>query len=267
MADKKLFLLDLDGTLYLDGELFCGTLPFLEQVKANGGKYLFLTNNSSKSAEAYVRKLAQMGIASQTTDFVTSVDATAAYVSRTYGNKTVYVLGTASFCEQLAEAGIQITTDPDAPGIAALIMGFDTELTFKKLSDASRLLTRDIGYVAANPDLVCPTSFGYVPDCGSVAGMLKNATGKTPLFIGKPEPAMVEMALGRTGMTKEQTVLIGDRVYTDMACGINAGIDTVMVLSGEGTEEEAAAMRIFPTWIARDIGEVASVLAGHTVNA
>ena len=263
LKGKKLFLLDMDGTLYLDGQLFAGTMPFLRAVSDRGGRCLYLTNNSSKSVDAYVEKLAGMGISATARDFVTSVDATAAYIKEHYGEKTVFLLGTESFRRQMAAAGITGTTDRDDPDIAALVMGFDTELTFSKLLDASYLLTvrKDIGYVAANPDLVCPTSFGYVPDCGSVAVMLKNATGRMPVFIGKPEPEMVRMALKKTNTSPSDAVLIGDRVYTDIACGLNAGIDTVMVLSGEGTVKEAQERGITPTWIMRDIGEVADVIA------
>lgn len=262
LKSKKLFLLDMDGTLYLDGQLFEGTMPFLQAVAMRGGRCLYLTNNSSRSVEAYVAKLARMGISATAQDFVTSVDATAAYVKEHYWKGVVYLLGTESFSRQMIAAGVRATFDRNDPGIVALVMGFDTELTFQKLEDASYLLTmrKDIGYIAANPDLVCPTAFGYVPDCGSVAEMLRNATGRMPVFIGKPAPEMIYMALNKTGMPSSDAVLIGDRVYTDIACGINAGVDTVMVLSGEGTVAEAEERGITPTWIMKDIGEVARII-------
>ena len=257
---KKLYLLDMDGTLYLDNDLFSGTKPFLAQTKALGARCIYLTNNSSKSVEAYVSKMNALGIATTGEDFVTSVDATIEYLKQHYQNDLLYVLGTASFYSQLEMSGLCVTTKR-SEDVKALVMGFDTELTFSKLEDASILLKGNIGYVAANPDLVCPTAYGYVPDCGSVAEMLQHATGRTPLFIGKPQTAMVELAIKRAGVTREETVLIGDRVYTDIACGINAGIDTVMVLSGEGTEEEARERHISPTMVVEDIGNIAEILS------
>ena len=261
IKDKKLFLLDLDGTLYLDRELFAGTKPFLEAVRRAGGTYLFLTNNSSKGVESYVDKLLSMGVYCQEEDFVTSVHATVTYLNRHHKGKLFYAFGTKSFCRQLVQGGIRIT-ETLCPGIEGLVMGFDTELTFSKLQDACKLLKADIPYIAANPDYVCPTSYGYVPDCGSVAQMLKNATGKEPIFIGKPKSGMIELALAQTGFAAEDAVFIGDRIYTDIACGKESGIDTVLVLSGEGTLQEAEAQGILPTWVYRDIGEVAKQLVG-----
>lgn len=256
---KKLYLLDMDGTLYLDNDLFPDTKRFLSSVKEHGGRCLYLTNNSSKSVDAYVTKMKKLGIDTTKEDFVTSVDATIEYLQIHHSNQLCYVLGTNSFYEQLADAHINVTRSL-SDSIEVLVMGFDTELTFAKLEDASILLTRDIAYVAANPDWVCPTAYGYVPDCGSVALMLKNATGKWPVFIGKPETAMIDLAMARIGTSAEQTVLIGDRVYTDIAAGNNAGIDTIMVLSGEGTIKETQEKCIFPTLISDHIGCVADMI-------
>ena len=136
-------------------------------------------------------------------------------------------------------------------------MGNDTELTFKKLDDVSRLLTeRELVYIATNPDWVCPTSYGYVPDCGAVAEMIKRATGKSPTFIGKPKPEMLLLAMEKFGYSKEETLMIGDRVYTDIASGYNAGVDTILVLSGEGTVADAENSDTKPTYIMNDIREI-----------
>ena len=140
--------------------------------------------------------------------------------------------------------------------ITLLLSGFDTELTFQKLEDSCILLNRGVTWLATNPDWVCPTAYGYVPDCGSVCQMLTKATGKTPRFIGKPQPDMVHLALEKTGFAPEEAVLVGDRLYTDIACGVNAGIDTVFVLSGEGTEKDIEEMNIQPTWVMEDVAEL-----------
>ena len=255
LKDKKFFLLDMDGTIYLDNDLFDGTLDFLNAVKSSGGKYLFVTNNSSKSTSAYVEKLGKIGINASESDFLTSTDATCLYLKK-YEGKKFYVSGTKSFEAQLRESGVITTTEVE-DDIFGIVMGNDTELTFKKLDDACRLLTeRDLVYIATNPDWVCPTAYGYVPDCGAVAEMINRATGKSPTFIGKPKPEMLLLAMEKFGYSKEETLMIGDRVYTDIASGYNAGVDTVLVLSGEGTKKDAESTDTKPTYVMQDIREL-----------
>ncbi len=254
LKDKRLFLLDMDGTIYLDNDLFDGTKDFLKHVKSIGGRYLFLTNNSSKSVDKYVEKLTGMGIEATAEDFLTSVNATVLHLQKK-AYKKIYAFGTKSFTEQLEDAGFNITTKLE-DDIDCLCMGFDTELTFQKLEDACILLGRGVDYVATNPDWVCPTWYGYVPDCGSVSEMLYNATKRRPLFIGKPQPAMALLAIEATGFEAEETVLIGDRLYTDIACGVNAGISTIFVLSGEGTLEDLKNSETKPEFVYKNIREI-----------
>ncbi len=254
LNEKKLFLLDMDGTIYLDEDLFDGTLDFLNYVKKIGGRYLFLTNNSSKSVEKYIEKLARLGIESVEDDFVTSTNATVAYL-KTQDYKKIYAFGTESFRQQLKDAGFCVT-DRREEGIDCLCMGFDTELAFQKLEDACILLRDDIAYIATNPDWVCPTWYGSVPDCGSVSEMLFRATGKRPRFIGKPNPDMLYLALEKTGYEKDDALMLGDRLYTDIASGVNAGVDTVFVLSGEGTLEDLAESAAKPTYVRQNIKEL-----------
>ncbi len=263
IAEKKLFLLDMDGTIYLDHTLFPGTIPFLTAVKERGARYLYLTNNSSKSVNAYVKKLESLGISATADEFLTSTDATILYLKKHYAEETkMYAFGTASFREQLREAGIRITETPDED-VSVLVMGFDTELAFQKLEDACILLNRGADYIATNPDIVCPTWYGSVPDCGSISQILKNATGRMPRFIGKPEPEMILLAIERAGVSPDEAVMIGDRVYTDIASGVNAGIDTILVLSGEGTVEDVERSDKKPTYILEDISEVLNRFTGN----
>ena len=256
LKNKRFFLLDMDGTIYLDNDLFEGTLDFLDYVKSTGGKYLFVTNNSSKSTDAYVAKLARIGIEASEDDFLTSTDATSIYINSNYSGKKFYVFGTRSFESQLNDEGIVTTTEIE-DDIFGIVMGNDTELTFKKLDDVCRLLTeRSLVYIATNPDWLCPTSYGYVPDCGSVAEMIRRATGKSPIFIGKPKPEMLLLAMNKYGYSKEETLMVGDRVYTDIASGYNAGVDTVLVLSGEGTVADAENSETKPTYIMNSIKDI-----------
>ena len=248
LSEKRLFLLDMDGTIYLDEELFDGTIDFLNYVKEIGGRYLFLTNNSSRGVDAYVQKMARLGIEATREDFLTSTDATILYLKANHPNAKVYAFGTTTFKDQLRQSGINIT-DKLEDDIDLLLCGFDTELTFQKLEDSCILLNRGVPFIATNPDWVCPTWYGYVPDCGSVCQMLTTATGRKPTFIGKPQPEMALLAMERFGYEKHETMMIGDRLYTDIASGINAGIDACFVLSGEGTMEDVKTSDVKPTMI------------------
>ncbi len=255
LTDKKFFLLDMDGTIYLDNDLFDGTIDFLKKVKDKGGKYLFVTNNSSKSVVAYIDKLSKIGIKSEADDFLTSTEATVLYLNSNYPGKKFYSFGTRSFTDQLRSYGISVTTEVE-DDVFGLVIGNDTELSFKKLEDACILLNRGVEFIATNPDWVCPTWYGSVPDCGSFCEMLYRATGRRPVFIGKPQPEMLLLAMDKYGYKKEETLMIGDRVYTDIASGYNAGVDTVLVLSGEGTVADAEASDTKPTYIMQNIREV-----------
>lgn len=260
IRNTKLFLFDQDGTLYLGNRLYDFTIELLETIRASGRKYLFMTNNSSKSVADYIKKLQNMGITATREDFITSSQATAYYLHKHHPGKTLYVCGTRSLVAELESEGFPITTDLDK--VECIVMGFDTELTFQKLEDVSKLLlTRpDLPYIATNPDLVCPTEFGSVPDCGSVCEMIFNATGKRPVVIGKPSPLMPQLAMERLGVAGEQTMVIGDRIYTDVKSGLNAGATAVLVMSGETTREILEASEEKPHLVLRDCSEIIEAL-------
>ena len=259
LAKMKLFLLDMDGTLYLGDRLFSFTKELLAQIRRTGGNYLFVTNNSSKSVDAYVEKLKKLGIAATREDFMTSSQATAWYLRQHHWGQLLYVCGTESLKQELREQGFGITEDADEA--QCIVMGFDTELTFRKLQDVSRLLlTRQIPYIATNPDLVCPTEFGSVPDCGSVCQMIFNATGKRPVVIGKPSPLMVQLAMEKLGASPETTCVVGDRIYTDVKSGLNAGVTGILVMSGETTPQILEESEDRPHLVLESAREILEVL-------
>ena len=285
---KKLFLLDMDGTLYLGDQLFEGTAEFLTWVSASGGQYAFLTNNSSRGIEGYLTKMERLGIPQKAFRFLTSTDATIDYLKKTYapfapGKESdppaaYYVCGTENLKGQLRAAGLKVLANEelsaffDARGksgedgncnsvaLPVVLLGYDTELTYEKLVNCVRLLDMGADYVSTHPDLVCPTENGSEPDVGLVIHSLKVCTGREPVIIGKPQPQMVYSALKKYGAAPEETVLIGDRLYTDIACGNNAGIDTILVLSGEGKAEDCEKYGVKPTYIFRDIADVLAAL-------
>ena len=195
--DIKLFLFDMDGPLYLGDKLFSFTVELLETIKQKGKRYMFMTNNSSKSVNAYIEKLNKLGIKATKEDFITSSQATAFYLKKHHKGAKLYVCGTESLKEELVTEGFTVTENTEDTD--CIVMGYDTELNYKKLWDVSFMLTtKDLPYIATNPDYVCPTEWGSVPDCGSVCDMIFNATGKRPLFIGKPEPLMPQLAMEMT---------------------------------------------------------------------
>ena len=167
----RLFLFDMDGTLYIGNRLFDFTKELLERIRESGSRYLFMTNNSSKSVDDYVKKLKGLGIDADREDFITSSQATALYLKENRPNDRLYVCGTQSLKKELCGEGFTITESIEDTD--CIVMGFDTELTFKKLEDVCKiLLSKKVGYIATNPDLVCPTEYGSVPDCGSVCEMI-----------------------------------------------------------------------------------------------
>lgn len=247
LREKRLFLLDMDGTIYQEDRLFDGTKELLQRILAIGGKYVFITNNSSKSVADYIEKVRRLGIATTEDCFFTSAQATAMLLREQHPNALVYCQGTKSLLRELTSYGIRVTEEV-SDEVDVILVGFDTELTSQKLRNTCELLLRDVPFYATNPDLVCPVSFGYVPDCGSMCIMLKNATGREPIYIGKPAPMMIDIAREMYHARREETVVIGDRLYTDIAAGVNAGVTSICVLTGEATEQDILTCDVKPTY-------------------
>ena len=204
---------------------------------------------------AYVEKLQSLGIRAAYDDFLTSSQATAWYLKKNYPDKILYVCGTESLKAELKDNGFEITEDTEKA--ECIVMGFDTELTFKKLDDVSKMLcTKELPYIATNPDFVCPTEYGSVPDCGSICDMIFNATGKRPFVIGKPSPLMIRLAMEKEKCTPQETAVIGDRIYTDIKSGLNAGALSVLVMSGETTPEILEKSADKPDIVLENAGQI-----------
>ena len=261
---KKLFLCDMDGTIYQENTVFDGTKELLETIRDHGGKYVFITNNSSKSVADYVAKVRRMGLEAAEENFFTSVQATILYLKEHHPGALVYCQGTRSMVEEVSRAGIRVTEEV-RDGIDVVLVGFDMELTMQKLRNTCEILTcQSPAYIATNPDVCCPVSFGetpgFVPDCGLMCYGIEKATGKKPFYIGKPEPTMIQIVREKFGYSREETLVIGDRLYTDIASGVNAGVDTVCVLSGEATVRDIEESAVKPTYTLRDVKEMWEVL-------
>lgn len=246
LIEKKLWLFDMDGTIYEEETVFDGTLELLKTIVDRGGRYVFITNNSSKSVVDYVKKVNCLGIIADVDNFFTSAQATILYLKQNYPSAKVYCQGTKSLVKELEDAKIDVTEQVEP--VDVVLVGFDMELTTGKLRNTCEILsTQNVAYIATNPDWVCPVSFGFIPDCGSICGMIKNATSKWPTFIGKPEPTMVNIVMEKFGVKAVETVVVGDRLYTDIATGLNAGVTAVCVLTGEATVDEIQKGDIKPT--------------------
>lgn len=260
IKDTQLFLFDMDGTLYLGNKLFDFTKQLLDTITQNGKRYMFITNNSSKSVTDYIKKLDNLGIKATYDDFLTSSQATAYYLNKNYPNAVLYVCGTESLINELENNGYTVTDDINRA--ECVVIGNDTELTFKKLDDVSRILLakNDIPYIATNPDLVCPTEFGCVPDCGSFCDMLYNVCKRMPTYIGKPSPLMIQLAMEKANVKPDNTAVIGDRIYTDVKSGINANALSVLVLSGETDEKILNESDVKPDIVLDDASYITKVL-------
>lgn len=247
---KKLFLFDIDGTIAIGDTLYKGSRELLEWIDSIGGKAYFITNNSTKSGMDYVQKFEKaFHLKTQAEDFVTSGTMTLDFLKKNYSDKLIYVLGTASYISELKKNGLQITEEMNER-IACVVVAYDSEINYQKLCIASEILeTMEVPYYATNPDLRCPIDFGFIPDCGAICGMLEATTDKTPQYLGKPNKDVVTVCMERSGFSKEETVVVGDRLYTDIACGINADVDTVLVLTGEAKKEDLKQTLFPPTYV------------------
>jgi NagD protein len=253
LAPIRQFVLDMDGTIYLGDELFPWTKPFLDAVEATGRDYLFLTNNSSRGAEDYVRKLARLGLPIPSRRMMTSGQATADLLRREPDLSRLWVMGTDELLAEFSRAGFEL--DPTDP--QAVVMGFDTSLTYAKLELFCRLVREGRRYVATHPDFVCPTPRGPIPDIGGTIALVDAVCGRKPdLVVGKPNPGILEAASQRSGVPLGEIAVVGDRLYTDILGARDAGCVSVLVLSGEATRDDLATSEVQPDLVVSDLAEL-----------
>ena len=230
--------LDLDGTIYLGGELIPGAIEFLERCKTNGIKRFFLSNNSSRSVNQYLKKLHDFNIPAEKEDVLLSTHDLLSWLARNNVSRT-WLIGTEGMKEMLEESGI--TTD--SPNPEYVVLGYDTEISYEKIATASIHMHAGVPLVASHPDMVCPSPEGGLPDVGAYLAMLKATTGKDPEHItGKPNAGMIMHKIEELGLLPERCAMVGDRLYTDIAMANRAGCVGVLVLSGEATLDDVAKL-------------------------
>lgn len=260
LKKKKLFLFDIDGTLAIGNELFDGSLKLLEHIESIGGDYIFITNNSTKSQLDYVQKFKSWNINTRLNQFITSGYITKLYLKENFSNDKIFVVGTASFISDLTDNGLNIVTKAEAD-VKCVVVSFDNELNYSKLENACELLSlNDIPFLATNPDLCCPAPFGFIPDCGSICQMIENSVHKSPSYLGKPNRNIVDLCLKNSTFSADETIVVGDRLYTDIACGINAEVDTCLVLTGEAKKADLKDTEYMPSYVFENINDFYNAL-------
>ncbi len=253
----RLFLLDMDGTLNLGDEPLPQAARFLRCLTERGSRFVYLTNNSSRSSEDYIIRMRGMGFPCERENVFTSGEASAAYILENYPGRPVYAVGTAALRRELKGFGLPLAYSEES----LVLVGFDRELTYEKLDRAVHLLRRGAPFIAANPDWVCPMPGDEVlPDCGSICALLTAASGREPTYIGKPARRMVDIMSTRFGVPNGEICCVGDRLYTDIAAANNAGAVSVLVLSGETNREMLEASPDQPDHVFKDVGELADYL-------
>ena len=245
--------LDLDGTVYLGGNLIPGALDFLARCEAQGVRRYFLSNNSSRSVTQYHAKLAGLGIPCTEEDILLSTHDLLAWL-RNEGIARTYAVATEGMCAMMEAAGF--TTQDEDPEY--VVLGYDTEVTYEKLQTASLHLHRGVPLVASHPDMVCPSPDGGLPDVGAYLALFEATTGVQPDHVcGKPEPGMILHAIEALGLRPDQCAMVGDRLYTDMEMAERAGVHGVLVLSGEATMDDLGEAPQNPSIVVDSVAELA----------
>ena len=241
-SEKKLFIFDMDGTIYLGNQPFDFAISFIKNLRASGKKVLFFTNNASHTDAFYLKKLERLGFAPLLDEIMTSGDVTLEFLKRYRPGKTVYLVGTDELVEEYRSAGIPLLQG-DEEKADIVITSFDTSLTYAKLESACRFVRNGAEYLSTHPDFNCPTETGFIPDSGAIAALVTASTGKTPIYFGKPYKETIEMIGEATGYRREEMCIFGDRLYTDIALGKRFGVTSVLVLSGETQPEDVDAAK------------------------
>ena len=257
LSDVKMFVLDMDGTIYLGEELFPYTLDFLRRVKATGRDFCFFTNNSSKNRRAYLEKLSRMGILVPEEKMLISNGVILYWLRENRPGQSAYVVGTPALEEDFKEAGVALSdTKPDY-----VVLGFDTTLTYEKLRLACDFIRAGAPVYGVNPDWNCPVEGGgFIPDCGSIAALVKASTGVQCEFFGKPSRHTLDYMLKHTGCQPQELAVVGDRLYTDIAVAAGTGVTSILVMSGETTPELLASIQVQPDLVVENIGALAEML-------
>ena len=250
------FMIDMDGTVYKGGNLIPGAIDFIEALKDRGIPFVFLTKNSSGPRTRYLDKLTRMGFDVTLDNVLTSTTATIRFLLSERPGKTVYPVSSPEVAAEMSDAGVSLVEDdPDI-----VVLTFDRTITYEKINRAYRAVRDGAELIATHPDDLCPTEDSYDIDIGPFIRMFEQMCGTRAIVIGKPNRLMLEMAAREMGVDPEGTVMVGDRLYTDIEMAISAGTASILVLSGETTREMLEASGKNPTYVLGSVAEIPDML-------
>lgn|SRR3712207_128847 len=254
LRNKICFLFDLDGTIYLSDHLIPGAIDLLAELRKQGKYFAFITNNSSSAKKQYLEKFRRLGIEVSAKEVLTSTDATLRYL-KLQNMKKIVLSATPEVEKEFEEAGFVVIKER---GLEAdcVVLTFDTSLTYEKIWTVYDYLVKGIPYVASHPDYLCPLKTGFKPDVGSFISLFQTACHREPLIIGKPNHYMIDEAVDRFGISKEEMVIVGDRLYTDIRTGLQSGVTAIAVLSGETTADMLETAEDKPDYVFPSVKEI-----------
>lgn len=260
LKDIKCFLLDMDGTFCLGNKIIDGSLEFLNTLEKQGKEYIFLTNNSSKNRFEYKKKFEMLGCNISEDRIFTSGEGTTIYLNSLKPKSMIFLLGNRYLEEEFENAGFKLIKDrEDNPDY--VVLGFDTTLTYEKLWIACDYIRDGVEYIATHPDYNCPLEGGkFMPDAGAMIAFIENSTNKKPYIVGKPNPQIIDSICNKYGYKKEEIAMVGDRLYTDIKTGINSGITSILVLSGETSQSDYDNSNIRATYVFDSLKDIDEVL-------
>ncbi len=252
MAAAKNYITDMDGVLVKGSSLIPGADAFLARLKEKEVEYLVLTNNPLYTPRDLAHRLSTIGLDIPPERIFTSALATARFLQSQRPNGTAFVIGESGLTEAIHEAGYVITDlNPDY-----VVLGETNIYNFEMLTKAIRLIMAGARFIATNPDVSGPTEHGLVPGCGATAALIEKATGKAPFFVGKPNPLMMRTALNYLDVHSEDTVMVGDRMDTDIIAGVESGLETILVLTGVTRQEDVERFPYRPTWVVESVADI-----------
>ncbi|MGL5570909.1 HAD-IIA family hydrolase [Cetobacterium sp.] len=258
MKDYKGYLFDIDGTIVLGDVLIPGAKEKIEELRKCGKKIGFYTNNSSKNPKSYIEKFTKLGIETELKEIITAGGVLADYLKNSCKDKKIFMVGAKDYKNYCKDLEIQILDENDEfdfSEIDIVVVTLDSELSYKKLEIACKLLHRNVEYLAANEDLVYPVENGvFLPDCRAICNIIELCTKKIPKYFGKPKKAMLDYALRNLNLLKDEVVIVGDRLYTDIASGYINGCDTILVLTGEAKRDSKSVYN--PTYILDSVADI-----------
>jgi len=261
LQDISAFIIDMDGVLYRGSTMVPGAAEFIAFLREQGKKFLLLTNNSSRTPVQYVEKLARMGIEIDEGRIFTSAQATALYLRQKAKPGTrVYVIGMDGIREALTAEGFVLSEDSK---VDFVVVGMDTTVTYEKLKKAALAIRAGAKFIGTNPDKTLPTEEGLVPGNGAILAAIQTATDVEPLIIGKPQKPIFEIALARLQSRPEETAVIGDRLETDILGGLQAGLKTILVLSGATDKDLLESSEVQPDWVFESVKELLERMRGE----